>query len=84
MVSNIHVIFSGHTLLFEDAIDLAHLLDKYGFAPPLSPSTSSTTSESHTEGQPQQPNQLLKRKHDVPDEQYDELGMILEPWKVSL
>lgn len=73
---------SGHTLLFEDAIDLAHLLDKYGFAPPLSPSTSSTTSESHTEGQPQQPNQLLKRKHDVPDEQYDELGMILEPWKI--
>ena len=56
---------SGHTLLFEDSIDLAELLERNGFSP------SSDTQ------------QLQPRKHAVPDEHYDEMGQILEPWRVS-
>jgi len=80
---------SGHTLLFEDKVDLAYILERNGFQPPIKAqdSSSSSTSESEssisTSGQKKdQLNRLQKRKHVVPDERYDEMGNILEPWRI--
>lgn len=85
---------SGHTVLLEDSINIASLLSRNGFAPPLSdPEASTSSSSSATTSQSMPParaeystqptSRLQKRKHAVPDERFDELGNILEPWKVS-
>lgn len=66
-------ICSGHTLLFEDSIDLAALLEKYGFAPPASDVNLTEEAKEN----------MQNKKHAVPDENYDEMGLILEPWRVS-
>ncbi|KAG0579258.1 hypothetical protein KC19_4G086100 [Ceratodon purpureus] len=80
---------SGHTLLFEDSIDLASLLDRNGFSPPhigmssaKSPAASEPTGISHSEAETEQARPLQSRKHAVPDERYDEMGLILEPWRI--
>lgn len=71
-------------------MDLSYLMKKYGFSPPLNEmraSVSRTASESevtsNSEVDPKEANHLQKRKHIVPDERYDEMGLILEPWRVS-
>lgn len=68
------VICSGHTLLFEDSINLAALLEKYGFPPPASDVNLTEEAKKN----------MQSKKHAVPDENYDEMGIILEPWRVSL
>lgn len=66
-------ICSGHTLLFEDSIDLAALLEKYGFPPPALDVNLTEEAKKN----------MQNKKHAVPDEYYDEMGLILEPWRVS-
>ncbi|KAG0591387.1 hypothetical protein KC19_1G171700 [Ceratodon purpureus] len=80
---------SGHTLLFEDSIDLAFLLDKYGFSPPHtemsssdSPTASDSNGASHSAAERKEGNSLQSRKHAVSDERYDEMGLIIEPWRI--
>jgi len=83
----LNVICSGHTLLFEDSIDVSHLLEKNGFPSPLKemrPSVSQAVEgASHSEVDPKKASNLQKRKHSTADERYDEMGQILEPWRVS-
>lgn len=63
---------SGHTLLFEDSIDLAALLEKYGFPPPALDVNLTEEAKKN----------MQNKKHAVPDEYYDEMGLILEPWRI--
>ena len=58
--------FSGHTALLEDEIDLANIMAKHGFC-----SNAST------------PNSNSFLRGDVgTDENLDELGRLIKPWRV--
>jgi len=78
---------SGHTALLEDSIDLAKMLQTHGFVVPAEPTStllhlsSLASSPSTTTPQPDAP--LFKRQHAVLDNRLDELGRLLEPWRVS-
>ncbi len=78
---------SGHTALLEDSIDLAKMLQTHGFVVPPEPTStllhlsSLASSPSTTTPQPDAP--LFKRQHAILDNRLDELGRLLEPWRVS-
>ncbi|CAK9251735.1 unnamed protein product [Sphagnum jensenii] len=77
---------SGHTALLEDSIDLAKMLQTHGFVVPPEPTStllhlsSLASSPSTTTPQPDAP--LFKRQHAVLDNRLDELGRLLEPWRI--
>jgi hypothetical protein len=82
---------SGHTFLLEDGVDLVSMLHKNGFthpysSPAMSPSTDCAAFQGgplNLNSSPQSHLPLKKRKDEVPDDVMDELGRILEPWRVS-
>ena len=49
------------------------------FLPIASESSNGTF---HSEAKPQQVNRVQSRKHAISDKIYEEMGLILEPWKV--
>ncbi|KAH8959580.1 hypothetical protein BDL97_06G084000 [Sphagnum fallax] len=77
---------SGHTALLEHSIDLAKMLQTHGFVVPPEPTStllhlsSLASSPSTTTPQPDAPR--LKRQHAVLDNRLDELGRLLEPWRI--
>lgn len=77
---------SGHTALLEHSIDLAKMLQTHGFVVPPEPTStllhlsSLASSPSTTTPQPDAP--LFKRQHAVLDNRLDELGRLLEPWRI--
>ncbi|KAH9564058.1 hypothetical protein CY35_04G004500 [Sphagnum magellanicum] len=81
---------SGHTFLLEDGVDLVSMLHKNGFTRPYSsPAMSPSTDCAAFQGGPLNLNSsaqshlpLKKRKGEVPDDVMDELGHILEPWRI--
>ncbi|KAH8963339.1 hypothetical protein BDL97_04G003500 [Sphagnum fallax] len=81
---------SGHTFLLEDGVDLVSMLHKNGFthpysSPAMSPSTDCAAFQGgplNLNSSPQSHLPLKKRKDEVPDDVMDELGRILEPWRI--
>ncbi|CAK9229154.1 unnamed protein product [Sphagnum troendelagicum] len=77
---------SGHTALLEASIDLAKMLETHGFVVPPEPTStllhlsSLASSPSTTTPQPDAP--LFKRQHAILDNRLDELGRLLEPWRI--
>lgn len=49
----------------------------------MSSTASESNGASHSEPEPKQAVHIKLRKHAVSDERYDEMGLILEPWRVS-
>lgn len=70
---------SGHTALFEDSTNIVEIMFAYGFPHPAHSSFSSPLYSSN--GAP--PSPVPKREEAVPDEVMDEMGLILEPWRVK-
>ncbi|CAM6097309.1 unnamed protein product [Calypogeia fissa] len=69
---------SGHTALFEDSINIVEIMAAYAFPAPAHSSFSSPLHSSN--GAHASP--VAKRQEAVPDEVMDEMGLILEPWRI--
>jgi hypothetical protein len=77
---------SGHTALLEDSIDLAKMLQTHGFVVPPEPTSTllhlSSLASSPSTATPQPDAPLFKRQHAILDDRLDELGRLLEPWRI--
>eukprot|EP00850_Spirogloea_muscicola_P017443 SM000150S01702 [mRNA] locus=s150:170806:176778:+ [translate_table: standard] len=80
---------SGHTALLEDDIDIANIMKQNGFEVPKSASAedgnaeaSSSNGNASTVQLVKAEQQMLRKKEAVADETMDEMGRILEPWRV--
>eukprot|EP00850_Spirogloea_muscicola_P020586 SM000220S07065 [mRNA] locus=s220:160764:166670:- [translate_table: standard] len=80
---------SGHTALLEDDIDIANIMKQNGFevlksAPEEdgNAEASSSSSTASTVRLVKAEQKMLRKKEAVPDETMDEMGRILEPWRV--
>ncbi|KAL2633848.1 hypothetical protein R1flu_005327 [Riccia fluitans] len=66
---------SGHTALFEDNINLAEIMSSNGFDHPRRAKHMDLSSISS-------PSPVAKREEAVADDVMDEMGRILEPWRI--